>query len=58
VIEGWFEGLVFNEEALVRTQLVMRGAQCFLEPSDPLADALGAGIIGAVRQPKGEITAA
>ncbi len=45
VIEGGLEGLVFDEQALVRGQAVMRGAQGLLKPADALAHALRAGIV-------------
>jgi hypothetical protein len=36
----------------------MSGAQGFFKPADALADALGAGIVGAIGQPDGKIAAA
>ncbi len=58
VIEGGLEGLVFDEQALIGSEAVMRGAQGFFHPDDALAHALGAGIVGAVGHPHGDIARA
>ena len=58
VIEGRLEGLVFDEQALVGREVVVSGAQRLFKPADALADALRAGIIGAVGQPKRDVARA
>src|ERR1019366_4276694 len=52
VIEGRFERLVFDQQALLRGQVIVAGAKSLLKPANAAADALGAGIIRAVGKPQ------
>ena len=51
VIKSRLEGFVFDEQPLLWRQMVVAGAQGFLEPADALAHALCAGIVGAIGHP-------
>ena len=58
MIEGGLEGLVFNEQLLAWGEMVVGAAQGVFKPADAFADALGAGVVGAVGEPEGEIAGA
>src|ERR1700686_4651298 len=55
VIESRFEGLVFDKQALSRRELVMRSTQRLFKPSLTLSDVRGAGVVGSVSKPHGDI---
>ena len=58
VVEGRLEGLVFDQEALGGSELGVGGGEAFGEPVDALADGLGAGVVGAVGHPEGDVAGA
>ena len=57
VIESGFEGLVFDQEALIGGQGLVCAAQVFYEPGFAATNILGAGIVGAIGEPEGDVAA-
>src|ERR1039458_8487261 len=55
VIESRFKWLVFDEQALACVKMSVRFTQGLFKPPDALANALRAGIVGAVGQPERKI---
>ena len=58
VIESRLEGLVFDQQALARSERLVGTHERLLQPLDALADALRAGVVGAVGQPERDIARA
>src|SRR5215469_4502107 len=58
VVEGGFERLVFEQQALARLERRVNLAQGFLEKSDARANALRAGVVGAVGKPGRDVARA
>ena len=55
VIKGGLEGLVFNEQLLALSEMAVGAAKGVFKPADAFPHALGAGVVGAIGEPEGQV---